>query len=122
AVVARDRARLGRDVGQVYVVNTLGAIVGTVVAGFVLIPAIGVHASIKVGIITNLLLAAGLFAISPSAWRWGALGPALAAGIALSLPASASVLWRSSERCGRPRASWPESMPTPSRAVAYARC
>ena len=86
AVVARDRARLGRDVGQVYVVNTLGAIVGTVVAGFVLIPAIGVHASIKVGIITNLLLAAGLFAISPSAWRWGALGPALAAGIVLFIP------------------------------------
>jgi len=86
AVVARDPARLGQDVGWVYVVNTVGAIAGTVMAGFVLIPAIGVHASIKVGIMINLLLAAGLFAISPSAWRWGALGPALVAGLVLFIP------------------------------------
>jgi spermidine synthase len=86
AVVARDPVRLGRDVGEVYVVNTVGAIVGTVLAGFVLIPAIGVHSSIKVGIVTNLLLAAGLFTTLSSRWRWAALGPALATAAILFIP------------------------------------
>src|SRR4029450_6588399 len=64
AVVAPDPARTGREVGTVYAVNTVGAIVGTVIAGFVLIPALGAHAATKVGIIVNLLLAAGLLAAS----------------------------------------------------------
>jgi spermidine synthase len=38
AVAARAGARVGRDVGQVYAVNTLGAIAGAVGAGFLLIP------------------------------------------------------------------------------------
>jgi spermidine synthase len=87
AVAAHAAARVGRDVGHVYAVNTLGAIVGTVVAGFVLIPAIGVHTSIKVGIAVNLLLA-GLVLVSATpvtlAWRWGTLGAALAAVVGLS--------------------------------------
>ena len=64
AVVAVDPARIGREVGMTYAVNTAGAIVGTVIAGFVLIPALGAHAATKLGIIVNLLLAAGLLAAS----------------------------------------------------------
>src|SRR5262249_25972388 len=51
------RGPAGERVGDVYAANTVGAILGTIVAGFVLLPALGAHASIKIGIVTNLLLA-----------------------------------------------------------------
>jgi spermidine synthase len=80
AVVAPDPARTGREVGAVYAVNTAGAIVGTVIAGFVLIPTLGAHSATKLGIIVNLLLAAGILAASlrrsPTA-RWGACAAAV---------------------------------------------
>jgi spermidine synthase len=80
AVVAPAPARIGREVGTVYAVNTVGAIVGTVIAGFVLIPTLGAHAATKIGIIANLLLAAGLLAASlrrAPAIRWGACAAAV---------------------------------------------
>lgn len=80
AVVAPDPARTGREVGTVYAVNTAGAIAGTVIAGFVLIPTLGAHATSKVGIVVNLLLAAGLLAAAPGgtrAPRWGASAAAI---------------------------------------------
>jgi spermidine synthase len=88
AMAARGTERVGRDVGHVYAVNTLGAIVGSILAGFVLVPGVGVEASIKVGIAVNLLLAAVLFATSgsgPAPSRWG---PAAAAGLA-----AVAMLW-----------------------------
>jgi spermidine synthase len=81
AVAARATVPVGEQVGRVYAANTLGAIAGTTLAGFVLVPAVGVHAAIKVGMAINLLLAAVLFAAAPrpmTAWRWGGLGAALA--------------------------------------------
>src|SRR5262249_20160311 len=57
AVASRDLVRAGRQVGDLYAVNTLGAIVGTVMTGFVLLATLGAHASIKLGIVTNLLVA-----------------------------------------------------------------
>jgi spermidine synthase len=80
AVVAPDPARTGREVGTVYAVNTVGAIAGTVIAGFVLIPTLGAHTAAKLGIVINLLLAAGLLATSlpraPAA-RWGGCAAAI---------------------------------------------
>jgi len=76
AVATRGVARVGKDVGETYAVNTLGAIAGIVLAGFILIPAIGVQASVKLGIALNLLLAATLFAAPPRstvAWPWGGI-------------------------------------------------
>jgi hypothetical protein len=48
---ARAPGGVGQSVGQVYAANTLRAIPGVILAGFLLVPAIGVHAS------------------RPSAWR-----------------------------------------------------
>ena len=82
AVWARDPDRAGEDVGRLYAVNTAGAIVGAVLAGFALIPALGVHASVKVGIAANLALAAvlALLPLRPVAvWRWGLSATALIA-------------------------------------------
>jgi len=89
AVATRGLPRVGTDVGQVYAVNTLGAIVGTILAGFVLIPAIGVHGSIKLGILCNLLLAAALFATPPRTslvWPWGSVGAALVGAAVVFVP------------------------------------
>lgn len=91
AVVAPDPVRTGREVGTVYAVNTAGAIVGSVIAGFVLIPTLGAHAAAKLGIIVNLLLAAGLLAASrrldPAA-RWGASAAAIVLALGVwALPA-----------------------------------
>ena len=49
ALAARGASRIGEEVGQVYAANTLGAIARTVVAGFVLIPALGVHTWLERG-------------------------------------------------------------------------
>jgi spermidine synthase len=84
AVAARSAARVGQDVGQIYSINTVGAIAGAGLAGFVLIPALGVQGSLKVGIAVNLLLGAALLAVSARlapAWRWGGAGGALALAV-----------------------------------------
>ncbi|MFQ5606209.1 MAG: fused MFS/spermidine synthase [bacterium] len=51
-----SRKQAGKAVGDVYAVNTIGAILGAFFVGFVLIPNLGIQKS--------LLLAAGLFSIS----------------------------------------------------------
>jgi len=51
-------AILGRGLGAVYAVNTLGAILGSLAAGFVLIPLFGVRLSISLIVMVNLLAAA----------------------------------------------------------------
>ncbi len=55
-----------RDVGGLYGVNTLGAVVGTIVSTFVLVEWLGVTRSMLLAVAINLVVAA-------LAWRWGAL-------------------------------------------------
>ncbi len=90
AVAARAAARVGRDVGQIYSVNTVGAIAGAVLGGFVLVPTLGVHGSLRAGIALNLLLGAALLAVAlrrEPAVRWGsAAAAAVLALLALFIP------------------------------------
>jgi spermidine synthase len=46
AGIAEEKAELGSDSGWVYGINTFGAVVGTMLAGFWLIPAFGIRASL----------------------------------------------------------------------------
>jgi spermidine synthase len=87
AVATQQAARVGEAVGWVYAANTVGAVAGAVLTGFVLVPAIGVHAAIVVGVAANLALAAVLFASADlrPAWRWGSVGAALLGGVAVLL-------------------------------------
>lgn len=86
-VAARGMDRVGLDVGRLYATNTLGAIVGTVLAGFLLIPAIGTQAALKVGVLLNLAIGAVLVlgsarALSRRQWAsWAVLSAASAAGL-----------------------------------------
>jgi spermidine synthase len=89
--VAQGVARVGFDVGRLYACNTLGAIVGTVAAGFVLIPMLGLQATAKTAVIINvitglILLLAAVPAAPVRRAAAGVAGLAIAAG-AVMLPA-----------------------------------
>ncbi len=56
--VIGDSEELGSPVGNVYGANTLGSVVGAALAGFILLPALGVQGTILVAGSANLLAAA----------------------------------------------------------------
>lgn len=55
--------RLGWEVGRVYAINTLGAVVGTVAAGFFLILLLGVRETAWVAGVVNLVVAGAVLAL-----------------------------------------------------------
>jgi len=59
--VVKGSSELGIRVSQLYSVNTLGAVGGTLIAGFVLLPACGLRLTIACGVAMNFL--AGLLAL-----------------------------------------------------------
>ncbi|MCO4771695.1 MAG: fused MFS/spermidine synthase [Deltaproteobacteria bacterium] len=61
-VVATSPGAIAQDVARLYVWNTLGAVVGSLAAGFVLIPFLGIQSTIRLGIGLDLLLAAAVVA------------------------------------------------------------
>jgi spermidine synthase len=86
-VIIRGTERVARDVGRLYAVNTLGAIAGTVLAGFGLIPLLGAQNTAKVAVLLNLgigvaLVATGFRVVAP--WQRLTAG-ALAVGGVLGL-------------------------------------
>jgi spermidine synthase len=79
----------GRRVGQLYAANTLGAIGGVVLAGFVLVPAVGMHSAITIGAALNFALGAALLARGRPALGWqrpAAIATGVAAVAVLFLP------------------------------------
>jgi spermidine synthase len=62
--LSKEAAELGARVSRLYWVNTLGAVTGTLLAGFVLLPALGLRWTIACAVLLNLL--AGLIALQIS--------------------------------------------------------
>lgn len=89
AALARGLGRLGRDVGSVYGASTLGTIAGSVAAGFVLVPALGIQRTILVAAAANLVagVAAVLVAAPARGRRLVPLGASVAAFAALAVAA-----------------------------------
>jgi spermidine synthase len=84
ALVARSRTDIGRQVGRLYGANTVGAIIGSIAAGFVLMPLLGTQAMLKAGAAVNLLLASALFAYCARGalrWRWAAAAACVVAAV-----------------------------------------
>ena len=54
--VVKSEEQIGPRVGLLYATNTVGAVAGTVVAGFVLLPALGLNGTVWVGVSVNLLV------------------------------------------------------------------
>jgi len=98
AAYARRVATAGRRIGAVYALNTLGAIAGSLIPVFLLIPALGIQASI--------MLAGGLYWLLGLALLWAGVGrrrlPALAAaGAATALLVAVALLGVPRDLCRR---------------------
>ncbi len=79
---SRATGRVGSGVGQVYVVNTLGTVVGSLAAGFVIIPAIGARLALYA--VAGVSMLAGL--VVWAATRRGRWRKALGAAAAVLAP------------------------------------
>ncbi len=66
--VTRDPERIGREVGTLYAVNTLGAVVGAFVSAFVLMRLLGIQATIWVAAGLNLTIAFTIILFFRSPW------------------------------------------------------
>lgn len=55
-ICANDLQRIGNSIGNLYSVNTIGAIVGAFLAGFVVIPRLGAEQALIVTSVANLML------------------------------------------------------------------
>ncbi|MGE3277803.1 MAG: fused MFS/spermidine synthase [Vicinamibacterales bacterium] len=64
AVASRSDETVVSDLGTIYAVNTLGAIAGALLAGFVLVPALGLHDTIR--LVTVLAGIAGAALVLPA--------------------------------------------------------
>jgi len=61
-----DARQVGKFFGNVYAINTLGAIIGSFAAGFILIPWLGARNSILTAVAMNILMAVILFLRAPT--------------------------------------------------------
>jgi predicted membrane-bound spermidine synthase len=59
--------RVGRDVGDAYAMNTLGAIAGSFGAGFVVLPVLGLERGLHAAVVASALVAAAVAAVAE--WR-----------------------------------------------------
>jgi spermidine synthase len=89
-IAAGSLESVGRDVGRAYALNTVGAIVGSFVSGFIVLPKLGLQRGIYAAALGDLVLAAVLFAVAP-AWtprrRWAGVAAAVACALlGLALP------------------------------------
>jgi spermidine synthase len=75
--LARNRGELGRSFGSLYAANTIGAVVGTLVAGLLLIEIVGLTLTLVIG--ASGSAAAGLAALALDRRRERAAEPALEA-------------------------------------------
>ena len=65
-ICGKNLGRIGRRIGDVYFVNTLGAIGGSVAGGFILIPVLGVQKAVLFTALLNLFIGLALLLISPA--------------------------------------------------------
>lgn len=88
-VVASSLQSVGRDVGTAYSINTVGAIVGSFAAGFIVLPVLGLQRGLGIGAVLTVLLAGALFSVarpSPSRVVAALLVPVVAVATMYKLP------------------------------------
>ena len=69
-IATRSVTVLGRSVGNVFSINTLGTVVGALAAGLLLIPIVGVRHAIEIGLLLNLLGGVVLLFFHPAFADW----------------------------------------------------
>ncbi len=65
--LVRRRDELGGTIGWLYATNTLGAVAGAMAAGFVLVPMLGMSATIKAAAVANVVVGVGALLFSRGA-------------------------------------------------------
>jgi spermidine synthase len=90
-IVAAHFDRVGTDIGRAYAVNTVGAIAGSFLSGFVVLPLLGLQRGIYAATLVGLALSALLFLLAPALPRRQRL---LGAGLAAALAVTGAVLPR----------------------------
>ena len=89
-IYSQNRERLSRYVGNIYSVNTVGSVLGSIAAGFVMIPLIGITNGIIVVAALNLMLGIVILLAHPFMGRpakW-----AVVAGIAVIIPVAGAAI------------------------------
>jgi spermidine synthase len=108
-IYTRSIKQLGGSIGAVYAVNTFGAVLGSLLGGFVMIPLLGIIKSISMLSILGIFLGGVLFFTAPariSRWFYGA--------VALAAVACAVFTWTSDDLL-----SSVYSIPEPGSRLAY---
>ncbi len=82
SLLGSGRHGLGRDVGHAYAWNTAGAVVGSLVGGFGLLPLLGAPGAWRLAALSLLGLALAAAFLAGRHGRRSSLGPATAAGLA----------------------------------------
>jgi spermidine synthase len=91
-LVAREPALVGLDLGRLTALNTGGGILGSLLAGFVLLPGVGLHRSLLIVSGAALLGALAALVALPGPRRARRLGVAAAVGMAwLAIPLASDV-------------------------------
>jgi len=82
---SRSVSHVPRVIGRVVLVGTLGSIVGSLVAGFALLPLVGAHGALVVAALLNGTAAVGPFFLTRRVGRRLVLAPVVILGLALPL-------------------------------------
>jgi len=90
-IYTRSLSRTGRSIGYAYAVNSLGAVLGSFCAGFVLVPLIGKEQGlglvVGIQLLTALIIGSVLFRRKKTLFlRWTPLGVAALGGICFAFP------------------------------------
>jgi spermidine synthase len=93
SLVIRDPHAIGASVGRLYAANTAGAIAGAVVAGFILVPLVGVSGSLVVAASACAMLGLWLLFGDRSIGRRVAWGVAAGAGVVAAMLGTAIPPW-----------------------------
>jgi predicted membrane-bound spermidine synthase len=105
ALLGKGRAGVGRHVGLAYAFNTAGAILGSLLGGFVLVPRMGALGAWQLCVVSLLLLAVAAFAVEPHRRRrlaasvgelGGPIGLSAVTLLLLWLPTGPTAFWRHS--------------------------
>lgn len=92
ALASDDASAVGRDVSRLYVANTAGAVVGALLAGFLLLPWLGIRDTLGLAVALEFVGAGVVLAGRAVPSRTRRLGFALLAGLVL-LSAGARARW-----------------------------
>jgi len=89
-IVTNKLTSLGEDIGNIYSVNTFGSIAGSFLAGFVLIPIMGITKTAIIAALLNLIAASSVLFLSKSKHLFKILGGGIMFFLLLSISIAAS--------------------------------